>query len=142
VNLERTSIAYGGPVRVSCPLAAALYVWEREVVQPAARELLGSEVTQIDHFGTFSCRRVYGREDGAYSQHAMANAIDVAGFRLADGRRITVVGDFRDDGAKGAFLRRVRDGSCDLMRGVLSPDYNAAHRDHLHLDMGPYGICS
>ena len=75
------------------------------------------------------------------SQHATANAIDVAGFRLADGRRITLTGGWDGKPAEQAFLRDLRDGACGLFKGVLSPDYNAAHHDHFHLDMGPFGVC-
>jgi hypothetical protein len=142
IALERSQIPYSGAVRVSCALAAALYVWEREIVQPAAEQHLGAQVSRIDQIGTYACRRIYGRETGRYSEHAMANAIDVAGFRLADGRRVSVLEDWTEGSAEARFLRAVREGGCDLFRGVLSPDYNAAHADHLHLDMGPYDICS
>lgn len=120
---------------MACPVAAALAVWEWQVVQPAARRHFGAKVTGIDHLGTYNCRRLYGRETGAYSEHATANAIDIAGFRLADGRRVRVVRDWDgDDPAAAAFLRDVRDGACRLFSTVLGPDYNAAHRDHFHLD--------
>jgi hypothetical protein len=119
---------------VACPVAAALATWEWNVVQPAAQRHFGSRVVTIDHFGSYACRRIYGRDAGTWSEHATADAVDVAGFRLADGRRITVVGDWRGEGAKAAFLHEVRDGACQLFATTLSPDYNAAHRDHLHLD--------
>lgn len=126
-------------VGVACPVAAALDVWEREVVQPAALRRFGSRVARIDHFGSYSCRRIYGRDAGNWSEHSRAAAIDVAGFRLADGRRITVARDWQD-GEKGAFLHEVRDGGCRLFATTLSPDYNAAHRDHLHLDQARRGF--
>ncbi len=141
VAIERSAMRYSGPVRVSCPMAAALYLWEREVVAPAAARHLGARVTRIDHLGTYSCRRVNGGATGRPSQHATANAIDVAAFRLSDGRRVSVLSDWRGDPGERAFLREVRDGGCRLFRGVLSPDYNEAHRDHFHLDMGPYSLC-
>lgn len=125
---------------VACPVAAALAVWEWEVVQPAALRRFGVRVATVDHFGSYSCRRIYGRESGAWSEHAAANALDVAGFRLADGRRITVVGDWRGGGDKAAFLRDVRAGACRLFATVLGPDYNAAHRDHFHLDQATRGV--
>ncbi len=132
----------GGAVRVSCPLAAALSVWEREIVQPAAKRRFGTVVRQIEHVGTYACRRVYGRRIGPVSQHASANAIDVTGFRLADGRTISVARDWSgSDAAARAFLRDVRDGGCRLFASVLGPDYNAEHRDHFHLDMGLYRVC-
>jgi hypothetical protein len=119
---------------VACPVAAALAVWEWTAVQPAAQRRFGSSVVAIDHFGSYACRRIYGRDAGTWSEHATADAVDIAGFRLADGRRITVVGDWRGGTDKAAFLHEVRDGACGLFATTLSPDYNAAHRDHLHLD--------
>jgi hypothetical protein len=114
-------------------------LWEWHVVQPAALEHLGSKVASVDHFGSYSCRRIYGRSEGAWSEHATANAVDIAGFRLADGRRISVAGDWKDEDPEARFLRAVRDGACDLFATVLSPDYNAAHRDHLHFDQAQRG---
>jgi hypothetical protein len=124
---------------IACPVAAALSMWEWEVVQPAAQRHFGQRVVGIDHFGSYNCRRIYGRDAGTWSEHATADAIDVAGFRLADGRRITIVGDWRDPGPKAGFLKDVRDGACKLFATTLSPDYNAAHRDHLHLDQANRG---
>jgi hypothetical protein len=117
----------------SCRVAAGLALWEWHVVQPAALEHFGQKVASIDHFGSYSCRRIYGRAEGQWSEHASADAVDIAAFRLEDGSRISIVGDWSDGGRKSAFLRDVRDGACKLFSSVLSPDYNAAHRDHFHL---------
>lgn len=124
---------------IACPVAAALAMWEWDVVQPAAQRHFGSRVVAIDHFGSYACRRIYGRDAGSWSEHSTADAVDIAGFRLTDGTRVTVVGDWRGDAAKAAFLREVRDGACTLFATTLSPDYNAAHRDHLHLDQANRG---
>ncbi len=140
----------GGPRRIAftpadlgiaCPVAAALAVWEWEVVQPAARAILGSRVVSIEHFGSYNCRRINGRDAGTWSEHATADAIDIAGFRLADGRRLTIMRDWKATGTgdEAGFLREVRDGACRLFATTLSPDYNAAHRDHLHLDQASRG---
>ena len=123
----------------SCPVAAALAMWEWNVVQPAALEHFGGQVAAIDHFGSYSFRRMYSRSEGAWSEHATANAIDIAGFRLEDGTRISVLTDWQTEGPRAAFLRDVRNGACKLFATVLSPDYNAAHRDHLHLDQAERG---
>jgi hypothetical protein len=122
------------PPPLACPLAAGLVLWEREVVEPAAERRLGAHVVAIEHFGSYACRRLYGRATGDWSEHARARALDVAGFRLSDGRRITVARGWTRPGSARAFLHDVRDGGCRLFATVLSPDYNAAHRDHLHLD--------
>ncbi|HEU0043869.1 extensin family protein [Sphingomonas sp.] len=123
--------------QLSCPVAAAAAMWEWSVVQPAARRYLGTSVIGIDHLGSYNCRRIAGRDN--WSEHATANALDVAGFRLADGRRVSILADWRGDGPEATFLKQVRTGACDLYATVLSPDYNAAHRDHLHLDQASRG---
>lgn len=124
---------------VSCPVAAGLALWEWHVVQPAALRHFHAQVASIDHFGSYSCRRMYGRGEGRWSEHASANAVDIAGFRLTDGRRFTVAADWRGNGQEAAFLDEVRDGACGLFATVLSPDYNVAHRDHLHFDQAARG---
>jgi len=126
-------------VGMACPVAAALALWEWDVIQPAAFRHFGVRVTGIEHFGSYNCRRIYGRSAGPWSEHATADAFDVAGFRLADGREVSVLRDWPGKGPKPAFLREVRDGACRLYATVLSPDYNAAHANHLHLDQAARG---
>lgn len=126
--------------RMACRQTLAYVLWTRHAVQSAAQAELGEPIVRIDHYGTFACRNIAG--SGLRSQHATANALDVAGFRTASGRHITIARDFRDPGPKGRFLRRVRDGACPWFRAVLSPDYNAAHHDHLHLDRGLFRSCA
>ena len=91
------------------------------------------------HVGSYSCRRLYDRAEGRFSEHSTADAIDIVGFDLADGRRVSVLEDWNGGGPEAAFLRDVRDGACRLFSTVLSPDYNQAHRDHLHLDVANRG---
>lgn len=128
-----------GEVGLSCPVAAALALWEWHVIQPAAERHFGRRVASIEHYGGYNCRRVNHREEGDWSEHATANAIDVAAFRLADGRRIAVLDDWNGAADEQAFLREARDGACRLFATVLSPDYNEAHRDHLHFDQAARG---
>lgn len=135
----RTIALSPAPLGTSCAIAASLAIWEWEVVQPAALRQFGLPVVRIEHYGSYSCRRIAGSKAGRWSEHSTADAIDIAGFRLADGTRITVVGDWTGKGAKAAFLHDVRDGACRLFATSLSPDYNAAHADHLHLDQAARG---
>lgn len=126
-------------VAPSCPVVAALKLWEWQVVQPAAQRIYGQQVRSIRHFGSYSCRRMYGRSAGDFSEHATADAIDVAAFVLMDRRQVSVLNDWKGTGKDADFLRAVRDGACGLFSTVLSPDYNAAHRDHFHLDQAERG---
>jgi len=143
--------AFGG-VRLSstaplaCPVVVALTLWERHGLQVAAQARLGSTVLAIDHLGSYACRDVAGNAAGRRSEHARANALDVAGFRLADGRRVSVLKDWQADTDRNAaaalFLLDAGKSACPFFSAVLGPAYNAAHRDHFHLDRGRYRICS
>lgn len=120
---------------MTCELAAAMAVWRRQSLEPAAREILGAGVAQVDHLGVYACRRVNAAAEGRYSAHARAAAIDIAGVRLTDGRRISVARHWpAADTPEGAFLRRIRRDACRVFGVVLSPDYNGRHADHLHLE--------
>jgi hypothetical protein len=141
VRVSGSGVAYGNSFVVTCPLAVGLALFERHALQPAAEETFGEAVAGIDHYGSYACRNVNGRASGRRSQHATANALDIAGFRLADGTRISVARDWTGDDAKAAFLHRLHDEACRIFSVVLGPDYNAAHRDHLHVDLGGFGLC-
>lgn len=141
VTLRRSGVSYGGALVLSCPAALSLVMWERHALQPAAMEAFGQRVTSVRTFGTYACRNVYHRQNARRSQHATANAVDVAGFVLEGGRSISVLRDWQGDDAQALFLRRVRDGACRYFGAVLSPDYNTAHADHFHFDMGRWMTC-
>lgn len=126
----------------TCALAAAWALFEREALQPAAHAHLGAPVAAVRHLGSFACRNVYHRATGRRSEHATANAVDVAAFVLADGREVSVLRDWPRAGTPaGAFLRAVHAGACRFFDAVLGPGYNAAHRDHFHFDMGRWHAC-
>lgn len=133
---------------MQCPLALRHVLWDRHVISPSAKEILGTQVTRIDTLGSYACRRIYGSTDVSQrpSEHARANALDISGFGFEDGSRVSVVSDWAGEGPAGRagaeFLRAVRDGGCRLFSTVLTPDYNAAHADHLHLDGAPYRLCA
>ena len=140
VRLEGSrSFSYRPRAEVSCPVAVGLFLWKKQVVEPAALRHFGSRVRRIDTYGSYACRDIRGGPAGYMSEHGSANAIDIAAFRLADGRRIGVASDWTGEGKEAAFLREVRDGACRMFATTLSPDYNRAHRDHLHLDQAGRG---
>jgi hypothetical protein len=124
-----------------CPLARNFVAWVKGPVQQAARDIYGQPVIRVDTLGSYACRQVRGIASASLSEHAFANAIDVGGFGLADGRRIAVLTGWNGSQQDAAFLRRIRKAACRQFQTVLSPDYNLAHRDHLHLDMGRGPYC-
>lgn len=127
-----------GPV--ACPLASTFAAWARFGVDRAARQLLGSPLVRIETMGSYSCRNVAGT--GRISAHARAEAIDIGAFVLADGRRISVIDGWSSGNLQEReFLRTVHRSACKRFGTVLGPDYNAAHRDHLHVELGNGSFC-
>lgn len=130
-----------GEATMQCPLAVGAYVWTREI-DIAAKKRFGSGLKYVHHAGTYSCRKRVGNNSGRISEHSFANAWDVTAFELEDGRRISVLKGWNGTRAEKKFLRDVRRQACKIFRVTLSPDYNAAHKDHFHVDMGPSTACS
>ncbi|WP_236672203.1 extensin family protein [Croceicoccus sp. YJ47] len=125
--------------RVYCPLADSFAGWARYGVNRAAEQIMGSPVTKIETFGSYSCRNVAGT--GRRSAHSNAQAIDISAFVLADGRRVTVLDGWNGSRAEREFLRAVHQSACKRFGTTLGPDYNAAHRNHFHVEPGGGGFC-
>jgi hypothetical protein len=129
-----------------CPLARAFIGWARNGVAPAAYQILGSELVRVESMGTYACRGIIGNgaaSAGRISEHGLGNAVDISAFVLRDGRRITILDGWKSRDPKvREFLQVIHKSACKRFRTVLSPDYNAAHRDHLHLDMGKGPFCA
>jgi hypothetical protein len=120
---------------LACPLVSALDRWVSEGVQPAALRWFGSPVTEIKQISAYSCRSMVGAGSSHISEHAFGNALDVAGFVLADGRKITVKDGWRGAPEEQGFLHDVHTAACETFSTVLAPGYNAAHYDHIHVDL-------
>jgi hypothetical protein len=141
VQTDHSPIAFNEDVVATCSLTAALY-WYQLRLEDVAQRDLHSTVARIDQLGTYSCRNVDSAKVGPRSQHATANAIDIAAFRLADGRVISVAKDYGKPTQAGHFLDDAHDAACGLFNTVLGPRYDHPHATHFHLDMGPDLICS
>ena len=150
VRLRSAAVRFGPPVLLSCPMALSLYMWERHALQPAAQQRYGQRVVAIEHLGSYACRNVNlgdGVAPGASrSRHATADALDIASLTLADGRRVGVLSDWKSGAITekplpALLLQDAHDGACRYFKGVLGPDYNAAHRDHFHFETGGYSMC-
>jgi len=134
-------VALSSSFLASCPLALSSAMFVTQSALPQAEMAFGSPLVRIDYLGSYACRNIYNRPDARLSEHASADALDVAGFRLADGRDITVLRQWRRDDAEGAYLHTVFSQSCDFFGNSLGPDYNAAHIGHFHFGMRGFGVC-
>jgi len=127
---------------VKCTLAVPFARWIREDVPAQATRWLDGYVTRIESFGSFACRPVNNQVGNGLSEHGRANAIDIAAFRMKDGRRITVKEGWNsDDPAIRSFLRGLHKTACARFSVALGPEANALHHDHFHFDMGRGPYC-
>jgi hypothetical protein len=130
-----------GPVAVNpaatlaCPLVSVLDRWIDEAVQPAALKWLGAPVIEIKQISAYSCRGMNGDPNATISEHAFGNALDIAAFTLADGRRVEVEHGWRGAPEEQAFLHEVQASACDQFTTVLAPGYNVYHYNHIHVDL-------
>ena len=134
------SARLSSPAMVTCPLAASLVMFDRQVLEPGSQAYFGSPVRVIDHVGSYACRNIYHREQAPLSRHAVADAIDVTGWRLANGARISIEKDWKSP-ETAPFLQGLQRQGCRYFGGFLGPDYNAEHRTHFHLQGGGFGGC-
>ncbi|HKR20330.1 MAG TPA: extensin family protein, partial [Stellaceae bacterium] len=139
VRVSADGVPWNRSGLVTCDLALRLERFNREVVQPAAQRYLHASISQLRNLGTYSCR---GQPNGEWSEHAKGDAIDIAGFTLDNGDTVIVERDWRNGGPKSDFLHAVARGACGLFSVVLTPHTNYDHRNHIHLDIGPWKDCS
>jgi hypothetical protein len=130
-----------GPVAIkptatlACPIVSELDRWFADTVQPSAMRWFGARVVEIKQISAYSCRGMNGNPSAHISEHAFGNALDVAAFVLADGRRITVKDGWRGMPEEQGFLRDVQSGACAHFTTVLAPGSNVYHYDHIHVDL-------
>jgi len=128
---------------LDCRLALALVSW--------ARDLRRAHVRRLEYYSMYRPgARIEG--SGNVSGHAHAMAIDAARFELDSGVVLDVLTDWEDrerggapcpvrsDETKGSrVLRGVLCHAADrgLFQVILTPHYNHAHANHLHLERKP-----
>ncbi len=127
------------PALLRCPMIPQVDRWVAETVEPAAQYYFGSPLAELTVAASYACRPMNNQSGGRLSEHGYANALDIAAFTLADGRRITVKAGWWGDDRERLFLRQVHDGSCRDFTTVLGPEADSFHRDHFHLDLARHG---
>ena len=121
------AVAVKPAATLACPIVSVLDRWLNDSVQPAAQRWFGSRVVEIKQISAYSCRGMNGNPNAHISEHAFGNALDIAAFTLADGRRITVKDGWHGLPEEQGFLRDVQGAACARFNTVLAPGSNAYH---------------
>jgi hypothetical protein len=130
-----TPVAVTPAATLACPIVSALDQWVANTVQPAAHRWFGQPVVEIKQISAYSCRGMNGQPGARISEHAFGNALDIAAFVLADGRKVTVKKNWNGAPDEQAFLHDVQGGACETFTTVLAPGSNKYHYDHIHVDL-------
>ncbi|HKN30977.1 MAG TPA: extensin family protein [Roseiarcus sp.] len=134
------SVAVDKVLTIDCPMVPALEAWLKDIVQPDAEARFGQKVVTLNVFGAYSCRSIDNIDGARLSEHAFGNAVDVAGFTLADGRTLEFVRDWKKTATQeAAFLHEAHAGACQYFTTVLGPGADVFHYNHIHLDLANHG---
>ncbi len=122
------------PIYMACPLAQAL-------VRLSAL-LQEYDIVEVGHIGVYNCRVIGGTN--TVSEHGAARAIDLKWFRTRDGRVYDVEDHWEHDTEnfqtdEGRLLYELGQQMFErrIFNIVLTPNYNAAHDNHFHVDLTP-----
>lgn len=138
--LANGAIAVDKALTIDCPMIPALEAWLNDIVEPDAQSRFGQRIATLNVFGAYSCRSVDNIAGARLSEHAFGNAVDVAGFTLADGREIDFLHDWKKtDSQESAFLHEAHAGACQYFTTVLAPGADVFHYNHIHLDLANHG---
>ena len=121
------------PALLDCPMALAAVSFMNDIAARSAKRDLGSDLVAIGQASGYVCRPRHGVTK--LSEHAYGNALDIAGFGLADGRKVDVRAGAPEAEAK--FLDAVRKAACGPFKTVLGPGSDADHALHFHFDLEP-----
>jgi hypothetical protein len=124
------------PATINCDAARALRTWVREGLVPAVGDT-GGGVANLRVVASYACRTRNSQSGARLSEHALGNAIDIAGIGLANGSELTVLDDW-SSGREGRILRAAHSSACGTFGTVLGPNSDRFHRDHFHFDVASY----
>jgi hypothetical protein len=124
-------LRFSHTAQINCAVANRLHGWLQDVAKPAALRHYGSAIVEVQIAASFACRPRNGRSGAKLSEHGSGNAIDIAGFTLADGRSISVAKDYNGS----PFWKSLRATACGRFKTVLGPGSDDSHSDHLHFDL-------
>ena len=120
-NFQNTKLS--GPITLNCTTSLSLANWLKEI-----------EAREVEHLGSYNCRKIHGTN--IMSEHSFGSAVDIASIN-----GISLRTEWKKNDANGEYLRQAGKVACKHFANALTPDYNAAHHDHFHLDNGYQRIC-
>jgi hypothetical protein len=137
---DDTKVALSPPATLRCTMAEQMALWLREDVGPATASL-GAQMRVLEDYDSYECRGQNRVRGATLSEHGRANALDLRGFKLANGRTV----ELTDVNVDKEWRERLRVSGCARFHTVLGPGSDGNHETHIHVDLAErrsgYKIC-
>ena len=137
---DETKVVLTPPATLRCTMAEQMALWLREDVLPAA-VLLGAPMRALEDYDSYECRGQNHVHGATLSEHGRANALDLRGFKLANGRTV----ELTDVNVDKEWRESLRASACARFHTVLGPGSDSNHESHIHVDLAErhngYKIC-
>lgn len=122
---------------LACRFAERLGGWLGELVAPLVAGRLSAEVKAVRTGPGFECRNRNRGAAGPLSAHALGLAVDISRFELSNGKALPLKPE-GDERARAA-VDTIRAAACGWFTTILGPGSDAAHADHMHVDIQQHG---
>ncbi|PPD15517.1 MAG: hypothetical protein CTY25_06010 [Methylobacterium sp.] len=132
-KISGLSIAFSDRPRVSCAMAEKFAYFSRDIVAPLARGIFDRDLVAISTGPGHECRPRNRQSGAKLSSHGQGNALDVSAMELSGRFKITI--ENPGNPAAERLIAGIRAAACGVFNTVLGPGSDAAHRDHIHLDI-------
>ncbi|NOD62322.1 MULTISPECIES: extensin family protein [unclassified Ruegeria] len=130
-----SGVVLSRPSTMDCGTAIALNKWVDKTVKPTFKRR--GPVIELQVAAHYACRTRNNRKGARISEHGKGRAIDISGFKMADGEVVTVLNGWRKNPSQKQ-LKKIWRGACGPFGTVLGPNSDRYHRDHFHLDTARY----
>jgi hypothetical protein len=145
IEVDKARVALNAKPVLSCSFALQFSDFVKNLLTPLGAGKMAAPLVAIDSGPGYECRSRNRQAGGKLSAHGKGIAIDLSAFVFSDGRRVSV--EKQDDPQSTVYFRTLRTAARGWFTTVLGPGSDAAHANHLHVDIeghgsnGSYRIC-
>ena len=137
---DDTKVTFAPAATLRCTMAEQVALWLREDVLPASASL-GTQMRALEDYDSYECRGQNRVRGATLSEHGRANALDLRGFKLANGKMV----ELTDVNVAKEWRESLRASACARFHTVLGPGSDGNHETHIHVDLAErrsgYKIC-
>ena len=131
-------VAFLAKPLLDCAYALQFASFVKKIVAPLGAASMMAPLVAIDSGPGYECRGRNRDAQAKVSAHGKGIALDLSAFVFEGGRSIAV--GIQADAAAVDYIKTLRMAACGWFTTVLGPGSDAAHANHLHLDIERHGL--